>query len=781
MYKSELRILKWSIASSKKHPSKLMNNTTPDYESRKRALVAIIATLGAIWLSIAILSPSSRSIERVLDSHAEARILRHLTTLSSRPRPMGSDGHALALGYITNALSSLKLEWDLQETFVVSASAPTAGTVRNVSARFRGRGTARKTLLVCAHYDSTAHGPGASDNACAVATLLEAARALASMGQLANDFILLFSDGEEQGMLGVKAWLREHEWAKGVDVALNFDARGNSGPVLMFESSEENDSLLREYARCAPDPIAYSVSEAIYAMLPNATDFSPLIAGGIKGLNFAHFYRPYAYDNALDTADRLDRRSLRHQAATALALVRHFARTSFEAPKRASVYFTFPHLGVLRYPRSWVATMSVVLTLVIIATLIVEARKKRLTRQITFAVAGLFTIIAMTIGVGFLIANAAPMVFGELARFYEADKINLGGALLSTAIVLGAAAVLPRFIPAADIAGAGLLVACVPVCISGFFLPAAHHLFFGQLFCHWIAFCFERGKRWWAAAGLHGLALLWFLPVLYVVLKALMWWQVMLVAGFTALGVVPWASQVLALLGRWRWSFPGLAFISFASVVLMTLALIQPSPTTPALSSLFYCLNLDNRTATWVTLGQGPDDWNRPLFGADARRLPLAEACPWLKFPMPVTMGSAPSCNQEGGRLELLSSSTNGRVRITECLMRSGEPAAVLSVAWAGDGWPRSATIQGVELTHFRHGPEHHYRDSTLVDVLGITAAGAILRLETNVGDPVSLWVMERQFDFGPMAGNVPKRPAHLIPQPFSLSDASVLYRSYSF
>src|SRR5438105_2344263 len=82
-----------------------------------------------------------------------------------------------------------------------------------------------------------ATGPGADDDGVGVATLLETVRALKAGARLRNDVIFLFTDGEEVGMLGARAFVGEHPWAKEVGVALNFEARGNTGPALMFETS----------------------------------------------------------------------------------------------------------------------------------------------------------------------------------------------------------------------------------------------------------------------------------------------------------------------------------------------------------------------------------------------------------------------------------------------------------------------------------------------------------------------------------------------------------------
>src|SRR5258706_7442827 len=118
--------------------------------------------------------------------------------------------------------------------------------------------------------------------------MLETLRALKSSPTLSNDVIALFSDGEEIGSLGAKAFVYQHPWAKDVGVVLNFEARGSSGPAIMFETSDKNGWLIKEVAKAAPRPAAHSLAPAIYQLLPNRTDFTVFKEAGFAGLNFAY-------------------------------------------------------------------------------------------------------------------------------------------------------------------------------------------------------------------------------------------------------------------------------------------------------------------------------------------------------------------------------------------------------------------------------------------------------------------------------------------------------------
>jgi hypothetical protein len=48
--------------------------------------------------------------------------------------------------------------------------------------------------------------------------------------------MVLLTDGEEPWMLGTRAFLDEHPWAKEVGHVPNFEARGDRSPVMLFET-----------------------------------------------------------------------------------------------------------------------------------------------------------------------------------------------------------------------------------------------------------------------------------------------------------------------------------------------------------------------------------------------------------------------------------------------------------------------------------------------------------------------------------------------------------------
>src|SRR4030095_8333053 len=104
-------------------------------------------------------------------------------------------------------------------------------------------------------------------------------------------------------------------WMKDVGLVLNFEARGNSGPSLMFETSTGNGWLMEQFAKAAPYPVATSLSYEIYKLLPNDTDFTIFKDAGFSGFNFSYIDGYAYYHSAIDSVETIDERSLQHHGS----------------------------------------------------------------------------------------------------------------------------------------------------------------------------------------------------------------------------------------------------------------------------------------------------------------------------------------------------------------------------------------------------------------------------------------------------------------------------------
>src|SRR5215813_6876375 len=228
------------------------------------------------------------------------RALNHVQVLARTPRPIGSPANDDARQYLMGQLSSVGLNPQVFSAIGIAGGGSVAGEVHDIVGRLPGTDSSHAVLL-SAHYDSVACGPGAADDAAGVAVILETVRALRSGPALRNDVLVLFTDGEENGLLGAEAFVSLHPWMKDTGLVLNFDARGSRGPSVNFETSANNRLLIREVVKAVPQVLSSSIFNALYATQPYETDFEIFRTREISGLNFGFGAGVEAYHSRLDT------------------------------------------------------------------------------------------------------------------------------------------------------------------------------------------------------------------------------------------------------------------------------------------------------------------------------------------------------------------------------------------------------------------------------------------------------------------------------------------------
>ena len=365
--KAGSRLVSQPDVSDKTHSVSVLRRIHSAYVLSATSIMLVIVT--AVLVVYQLNPPKPAAVNAPLTEFSGERALKHLTVIAQKPHPAGTSEHAAVANYIQNELTALGLSFEVQQTPAVA----------NILVRLKGTSDEKAVLLV-AHYDSVPASPGAGDNGSAVVAILETLRALKSSQPLRNDVIALFSDAEELGLLGAKAFVYQHRWAGDVRLVLNFDARGTSGPAIMFETSDKNGWLIKEFAKAAPHPAANSLAPAIYALMPNDTDFTVFKGAGFAGLNFAYVIGLNHYHTPLDNLANIDHRSLQHQGSTALALTRHFGNLNLNSRTHENeVYFDVLNSATIFYSEQWVMPLAVVVCLSFVALVAFGFKNKHLT------------------------------------------------------------------------------------------------------------------------------------------------------------------------------------------------------------------------------------------------------------------------------------------------------------------------------------------------------------------------------------------------------------------
>ena len=620
------------------------------------ALAAIIVLAALGYLSVvSVLPPPVRAATAPSGEFSADRAFRHVQTIGTVTHVTGSAANDRVRAYLVETLSGLGLSPRVQDTTTVqggelSGNAGGIGLarVRNVVTLIPGTASTGRVFLV-AHYDSVQTGPGGNDDAAGVSSILEIARALTHGPRLRNDVVLVLTDSEEACLCGAKAFVDQDPLAKGGGVVLNLEARGSSGPAIMFETSKDNQNLVRLYGR-APRPVGTSFAVEIYRRLPNDTDFTAFREAGFTGLNSAYIDGAAVYHSPEDRPSTMDRKSLQQHGDNALYLVRGLGDRDLASTKASgdATYFPIPG-GQATYPGRlvWPLAGLAVLGVLVLAVLAYRRRLADGKRLVGGFLATLVPIVLAPV-----LAEALWIVLEQIRPGYAAVTIDpfrplwyrLAVVAAVAAVVFGWYALLRRRVgPAAlAIGGLGWLAALGVVLAAlapgGSYLTALPAL--AGAITGIVAILLRGG---WgsvvavvigAAAGIVVLlpTVVLFFPAMGMALAG--------AAGFItvllALALLPIVDLLHPEAGGQRgldairagrraaWPFlvAVVAIVVFAGV---GLRVDRFTPARPAPTELMYALDADTGQARWLSTESSPQKWTAQYVSGAAATLAVPE------------------------------------------------------------------------------------------------------------------------------------------------------------
>ncbi|MCQ6563306.1 M28 family metallopeptidase [Paenibacillus mendelii] len=349
---------------------------------RKISFVCMLIVFAiGIWTGFQQMQPPSPPSESNVDYPAYQRMLANLKVMTVAPHPSGSKELDAVRTYLLAQIRDMGLEATVDREIYTAADIEAANRDQGVK-RIEERNVQKKSssvvsegdirtevphdendgldlsniwvkldapdtdrgILMMAHYDSEDNAPGAADDMVSVSALIEALREQARNPDLKRDLYFLFTDGEEESALGAKAFVKSHpELQSKIDLVLNFDARGNRGGLLMFETSTPNLDLLRHYQSASSHPISFSFLTGLYRKMPNGTDLTTFLDAGYPGLNFAVAEGVEHYHQPTDSFENLNRGTAYNFLQTVLEMADYGAQVQFQdsPSNRNSVFFTF--------------------------------------------------------------------------------------------------------------------------------------------------------------------------------------------------------------------------------------------------------------------------------------------------------------------------------------------------------------------------------------------------------------------------------------------------------
>jgi hypothetical protein len=688
------------------------------------AAVVVLAAVGAAVLG-AIRPPAARPVAAPAQVFSAGRAFDLVRVVAARPHPAGSVANDQVRQFLLSTLRGYGLTAEVQDTISQQGGelASRAGGiglahVRNVVARIPGSAPTGRIFLV-AHYDSVQIGPGGNDDAAGVSTILEVARALSAGPRPRNDVVLVLTDGEEACLCGAQAFVDQHPLARGKGIALNVEARGSSGPPIMFETSAHNAKLVGIYGR-TPKPVGTSFAVEIYRLLPNDTDFSAFRDAGFAGLNSSYIDGAAVYHAPTDLPSAMDLDSLQQHGDNTLALARSLG-TMDVADTRSSgdaTYLPVPW-GQASYPVTLVWPLAG-LALLAVAALLVLSRRRGLT-----SAGRLVTAFAATL-VPIVLAPVLAQVFWRVLVLirpgYATTEIDpyrplwyrLAVLAIVAAVVFGWYALLRRRLGPAALAIAGLgwlavlSVALAAVAPGGSYLTALPALA-GAL--AGIAAILLRGGWGSLLAVVAGatVAVVVLLPMVVLLFPALG----LVLAGAGAFLAVLLSLAVLpvvdllhpeagvrqglpALRARRRGLLPAVA-AALAVVVLAGIGLrvdrfdaAHPVPT-----QLMYALNADDGTARWLSAEPKPQRWTSHY----VHGTPVAVADTLPAFGRgKLRTGPATATTVPAPRLTVESDTRSGENRVLHLLLKPQRQARLVTLHVGAQTQVTAATVGGREV-----------------------------------------------------------------------------------
>jgi hypothetical protein len=266
-------------------------------------------------------------------SRPRGLLYRHAMTFDASVVPLPV---AIVAREQAERLARLAAEGPVKVRVAIENTAKPAAPARNVVAEIPGTDRKDEIVLVGAHLDSWDLGTGANDNGVSCAQVIDVARQIAAAGLKPRRTIrfVLFT-GEEQGMIGSRAYVAAHATEIGRHVAAVIYDTGSGKLLGTYLNGREDlrpavDAALGRVASLGP------FTNAIDAL--DGTDNFYFLLEGVPTIIGMQDPAPYLpdYHAESDTYDKVDARETKAGEAALAALVWEFAsRDARPAPRQS--------------------------------------------------------------------------------------------------------------------------------------------------------------------------------------------------------------------------------------------------------------------------------------------------------------------------------------------------------------------------------------------------------------------------------------------------------------
>lgn len=232
---------------------------------------------------------------------------------------------------------------ELQFT-IVNTIHPDGRTAYNTISEIPGSDRKDEVVMLGGHLDSWHSATGATDNAIGCAVMMEAARILKAIGvQPRRTIRVALWSGEEQGLLGSQAYVKEHfgsfeeqkpEYSKLV-AYLNIDSGTGRARGASVFGPPQAAGIVRELMRPFED-IGVMGAVATGSRATGGTDSTSFNNAGLAGIGFGQDpieYNSHTWHTNLDTYERIILQDAQQSAMAIASVVYHLAMRDEMLPR----------------------------------------------------------------------------------------------------------------------------------------------------------------------------------------------------------------------------------------------------------------------------------------------------------------------------------------------------------------------------------------------------------------------------------------------------------------
>lgn len=384
------------------------------------------------------------------DSFDVENAYKIIETIAKESRPRTSLAHLNALNYLKTTIRGYGaevIEMDYITTYDDVLKFGGYGgrnnlvpdtLVKNLLVEFKGT-ESDDVLIFQAHTDSVPMGAGAYDDAVPVSAMAECIRWIVKNNiTFKNTVVFLFTDGEEEGLLGAQMFASNRGTYNAVDnryvnlmdktkFVLNFEARGTGGTCIMFETTKGNFNSVKNFAKINKNVYTNSIANFVYNQMPNGTDFSAFSNRGVQGLNFANIGEGMNYHTKFDNTQNVDKSVIAQNGQVMQSALEHFGNLDLNAMYETTdnaVFFSYLNIFTIYYSKFVAVVFGILILLLLAGAAYMNKRNKKYSlKEFLFSLLSNLIALAGAVLCVFLIKTLFGLI-PSLSRILSSSSYN---------------------------------------------------------------------------------------------------------------------------------------------------------------------------------------------------------------------------------------------------------------------------------------------------------------------------------------------------------------------